>query len=853
MGSARKKRPAPGTPPDAAPSQPSASLEGTVERVTFRNPETYYTVLRVRPGTAGRTRGRKGAEPPNLPAGALNGGLITVVGTFPQISPGQGCRFVGHWQRHPEYGLQFAAEYSQEVLPVSKSGIERYLGSGLIKGVGPALAKRLVERFGADTLRVIRQEPERLVEIPGIGPQTASRICQSLREQAATQEIMAFLVGQGISPAYAKRILLTYGPAAADKVREDPYGLIQDVRGIGFKTADRIAMNLGFSAGDPRRLVAGLRHILEERAENGHLFLPERVLLQEAAQLLGMTETAPLVAALQAMASAGTVVCQQVPVQEFAQAWAGLREEAARPGQGGAGVSAAAGLGSGAAPPVGGMEPVVYLARLHRAEVAVAQGLAARLAAGGSDAQNGTPRVRSARGDQPGQGVAEAPAASAGGTEAQSADDRVQLEAATGLSLAEGQWQAVLMGRWAGVGILTGGPGTGKTTAVRAVLADLKRDGRRVLLAAPTGRAAKRLSEATGWPARTIHRLLEYGPGEGDEQWGFQRNHDHPLDADVVIVDEASMVDLPLFRALLDALRPETRLLLVGDADQLPSVGPGNVLRDLLQSPAVPSVKLDKIFRQAQQSLIVVNAHRIHAGQMPESNAKDGDFWFIAEDDPTQVAQTVVNLVSRRLPDYLHCDPLEDIQVLSPMHRGDTGVDRLNILLQAVLNPPGPAKGELAVGQRLFRTGDKVMQLVNDYQKQVFNGDIGRIAAVDRENGVLEVEFPAVDGPSRLRYEREDLDELSMAYAITVHKSQGSEFPVVVLPLVTAHFPMLQRNLLYTAVTRAKRYLVIVGSRKALAIAVKKEQSLSRFSLLSWRLQQALQQQLGTAEGSGRS
>lgn len=755
------------------------TLEGVVQRITFRNDGNGYTVARLAPDDA------------PFP--------VTIVGRFPALAAGERLRVWGRWVDHPQFGRQLEVTDYAVVAPATVEGIRRYLGSGLIPGIGPVMADRLVAHFGVETLHVIAHAPERLREVPGIGPQRAERIAASLRRQQGVQQVMVFLQGHGVSPAFAARIYRAYGDEAIRRVRENPYQLALDIPGIGFRTADNIARSLGIARDAPSRLVAGLHHALQEASERGHVYVPRAALIEQAAQALEVDADA-------LVEPAGRLVEQEQAVAE------GDR---------------------------------IYLTSLHRAETGLARALRRLL--------DSWELLRSV------------------GIETRWEEAVAEAERASGLTLSARQRQAVLGALRHGVFVLTGGPGTGKTTILRVLLACLERAGLRVQLACPTGRAAQRLREATGRPARTVHRLLEFGLVEG-EGFRFQRNEDKPLSADAVIVDEASMLDLPLAHQLVRAVAPGTRLVFVGDVDQLPPVGPGYPLRDIIESGAVPVARLTHIFRQAEQSLIVHNAHRILRGEDLVMNRPGGDFFFIECDDPAQAAETVRELAAERLPKYLECDPIEDVQVLSPMRRSLTGADHLNRLLQAALNPggrqgagddrhgrpigdwhghvageagQGPASQEPAAGGGALQgatglqIGDKVMQTRNNYEKSVFNGDIGRVVDLDPETGSVWVRFPQPEGPQVVEYNAGETDELALAYCITVHKSQGSEYPAVILPLTTQHYMMLQRNLLYTAVTRARRLVVLVGSRRALRLALRDIRQEERASGLAERLREA--------------
>ena len=718
-------------------------IEGLVERITFQNEENSFTVAKLQQ--------------------EAKGGLTTVVGNLPGINVGETLRLTGDWVAHPEHGTEFQVEVLERIAPATLVGMERYLGSGSIKGIGPVTAKKIVRAFGLAALDVIRARPERLTQIEGIGPKKAERIAQAIEAQKEISDIMVFLQGCGITPAMAAKIYRAYGRHAAAFIKENPYRLAEEIFGIGFKTADGIATKLGVVTTSPHRVRAGLVYLLDEFCRDGHVFAPEDEFCTGAAAELDV----PVELARQ---TATSLLDARVFYVERDQAGQNL----------------------------------LYPSHFYHAE----SGVAARLLA-----------------------LARQPA-SLRMAEPETLLD--QLTAADGLKLAPAQRQAVLAAAKSGVAIITGGPGTGKTTTVRSLLQLYTALGLRFVLAAPTGRAAKRLAETTGYEAKTIHRLLEFGFSGGSP--AFQRHADNPLDTDAVVVDETSMVDLLLFHNLLKAIAPGTRLVLVGDADQLPSVGSGNVLRDLIAARIIPTIRLNVVFRQAEASLIVVNAHRINQGELPLLPSGDKDFYFIPREEPEKVAEEVVELVTARLPRYLACDPIEDIQVLTPMRRTITGVENLNQLLQDRLNPAAPGRAEMRYGATVLRERDKVMQLRNNYQKMVFNGDMGRVRAVDREEGQIHVAFPEAGGERLVLYDREELDELVVSYAISVHKSQGSEYPVVVLPITTQHYMMLQRNLLYTAVSRAKRLVVLVGTRKALAIAVHNNRVEERNTRLAERL-----------------
>ncbi|MCX6000196.1 MAG: ATP-dependent RecD-like DNA helicase [Chloroflexi bacterium] len=714
-----------------------SSLEGVLERIVYFNEENNYTVARLQVGTK-----------PDL---------TTIVGNIPCPTPGETLRLKGHWVVDSKFGRQFRVESCLTVLPSTITGIQKYLGSGLVRGIGPEMARRLVAQFGIGTLDAIDEGAEKLQEVDGIGPIRAGRIVNAWQGQKQVREIMVFLQGYGVSSTFSVKIYKTYGDKAIAIVKENPYRLALDINGIGFKTADKIARTMGIDPASRMRAEAGIIHLLSELVSDGHVYYPKEELTEQAIDLLEVDR----VLIEEAMVS--LVTQKRVVVEE-------CRDHQA-----------------------------VYLTPLHTAE----QNVAARL-------------VTLLRWPKQLLHV-----------DVEKAMGWVQC--AGGIALAEMQKEAVRKAVAGKVLVLTGGPGTGKTTLVKSLVRILAREGQRIVLASPTGRAAKRLSEVTGMEAKTIHRLLEYSRSDG----GFKRNEQNLLAADLVIIDEASMVDILLMNHLLKAVPAAATLVLVGDVDQLPSVGPGNVLKDIILSQNVETVRLSEVFRQAQQSLIVVNAHRVNQGHMPQMKpSQEGgkpDFFFIEREEPEQAVELVKELCSSRLPRAYGLDRLEDIQVMAPLHRGVAGVANLNAELQALLNPKGR---EVVRGGRTFRVGDKVMQIRNNYDKDVFNGDIGRIAGLDPEDQSLQVRF----GDKIVDYEWSELDELVLAYAISIHKSQGSEYPAVVVPILTQHFIMLQRNLLYTAITRGKRLVVLVGSKRAIAMAVKNNKVQHRYTNLAERL-----------------
>jgi exodeoxyribonuclease V alpha subunit len=731
------------TPPKSSLSTepnatPLAALEGVVERLTFSDPESHYAVVRL------KVKGRRD--------------LVTVVGPLAGTREGEQLQLKGRYEVHPKWGEQFKVTWWYAVLPATKEGIQRYLSSGLVKGIGPELAKRLVARFGSETLEVIDHTPERLKEVPGIGDKRIQQITRDWQEHKGAREFLVALQGLGLSLGFATKIYKQYGDQALEVATANPYQLALDIQGLGFATADRLAARLNLDPLTSARLAAGLLHVLENMAGEGHVYAPEELLLNKAGELLQVPRN-PLKKALEHLAREGRVVLQDLPAGR-----------------------------------------AVYRKPAWVAETGVARDLG-RLKT--------TPALP-------------APL---------HLDDlisRVQEE--RGLELSEEQARAVALALREKVVIITGGPGTGKTTIVSCILDLYRRLGARVLLMAPTGRAAKRLSEATGAEAATIHRALEFSPQLG----GFRRNAAEPLRADAIVVDEASMVDIFLMYHLLKAVPHPARLILVGDVHQLPAVGPGNVLKDLMDSGVAPMARLTQIYRQAKQSLIVMNAHRVNQGTFPVLPRRFGqvDFVFVELQEPEAIKVRLLELVSRELPWRYGFDPVKDLQVITPMHRGAVGIQTLNHELQGRLNPRAP---RFTFGARVFRRGDKVMQLRNNYYKEVFNGDIGQVTGFIADTGQLLVEF---DGRV-VAYDPGEGDEITLAYAVTVHKAQGSEFPGVVLILTTHHYLLLQRNLLYTALTRGRRLVVLLGSKRALAMAIKNDQPVRRFTDLAAKLHQS--------------
>ena len=761
-------------------------LEGSVESIVFRNEDNHYTVARFRPSDSGRL---------------FRDDLTTIVGALPGVHVGELLSVEGEWEKDPKYGRQLRIVSFTQRLPASVEGITRYLSSGLIKGIGPKKAQRIVEFFGEQTLAVIEQQPERLTEVKGISSKDREQIIQAWNEQSEIKELHLFLQSHEVSMNLATRIYKQYGQDSIKVIRENPYQLAQDVMGIGFRTADDIAVKLGLPRDSVPRLATGLSYVLAQAAnEDGHCFLPENELLRRACDIL----QAPydmLPPALEQLRNQRDIFVEPpLPAPPV-----------------GADLSRPAPIDRPAdddIPPVdwAEVEEQEPQQRIYFGPFWYAESGSARLLQRLLYTHSELPPVSQQHWDAVFNYLAQ---------------NRKMV-------LTEKQREAVQMAYNKKVSILTGGPGTGKSTSIRALLMVLRKRKIEVALAAPTGRAAKRLTEATGavgFQAKTLHRLLEYAPHDNT----YQRNEENPLPYQFVIVDEASMIDILLFYHLLKALPSDAHLLLVGDADQLPSVGPGNVLRDLLRSEAIPTVRLTELFRQAQQSQIVVNAHRINSGQVPSLKREPkSDFFFVPEEDPIRAQHLVLDFVQRRIPTHYHLDPMSDIQVLSPMYRGPLGVTSLNEELQAHLNPK--AFVELEWGGRSLRLGDKVMQVRNNYDKSVFNGDVGWIRSINKENSILKVEFLEEAGPMLVEYAFHELDELLLAYAVTVHKSQGSEYPAIVLPLVNQHYMLLQRNLLYTAITRAKHLCVLVGQPRALEVAVKNNRVAQRNTGLAERL-----------------
>lgn len=717
------------------------TLLGEVVSIVYSDPETNFVVCRL-----------KSKQEP---------GIVTVVGSLGNIIPGTEVTLQGQWRLHPKFGRQFQATWCEQSLPATAVGIKRYLSSGMIKGVGPVLAERLIEKFGNKVLHILDKDPKRLLEIPGIGEKTLEKIVSSWEEQREIRNIIMFLQEHSVPPSYAVKIYRTYGKDSLSVLKERPYDLAYDIKGIGFKTADTIALKLGFPKDSLQRIEAGIVYTLFTMSEKGHVYYPKDKLIEEVSKVLDINNIDFIEDAISSLINKKRIFCEDIGSEK--------KEEA------------------------------IYLAHFYKWEKEIASRLKEMIIGIGNNVllhQNIEDKIR-------------------------------ELEDKIHISLSEEQRDAVIGALKNQVFIITGGPGTGKTTITRFIVTTLKKFGMKVLLCAPTGRAAKRLSEATGFDASTVHKLLGFGPS-GEFQYGDHRK----LKTNCVILDEASMVDCHLFVSLLRALPLTAKLILVGDVNQLPSVGPGNILEDLIKSQVVPIKELTTIYRQAKKSMIVINAHRVNEGKFPIRAKEDppkGDFFWMEEDNVQRIQNVLISLVIKRIPQLLNCDPIRDIQVLSPMHKGDVGTMELNKLLQKHLNSSNRAIKYCLKG---FRLGDKIIQTKNNYEKEVFNGDVGIISEVNLELGELTVDF---DG-RRVLYDQSELDEISLAYCISIHKSQGSEYPVVLFPVVMQHYIMLYKNLIYTALTRAKRLAVILGSRKAMAIGLKNKNKEERFTYLASRL-----------------
>jgi exodeoxyribonuclease V alpha subunit len=717
-------------------------INGQIERVTYYNEENGFTIAKMK--VAGRHD------------------LVTVVGNLLSVNAGEVLKLKGEWHNHPKFGEQLKIISYESVVPATVKGIEKYLGSGLIKGIGPVMAKRLVAKFGLETLSVIETESKQLSEVEGIGAKRIEMIKKAWDDQKEIRDVMVFLQGHGVSPTYAAKIYKQYAKESITTVQNNPYKLATDIFGIGFITADKIAGQLGISRESQIRAEAGILYVLHTLSDEGHVYYPYEPLVEECKKILGV-ERDTIVKAFAKISFDNKIVIED------------LNKETVKENN-----------------------KAVYLANFYVCEVGIAAGLKALI--------RSPKKLRSVDG--------------------QRALEWVQAESK--IELAENQKQAVREAIDKKVIVITGGPGTGKTTIINSIIKIYIKLGQRVLLSAPTGRAAKRMSEATGYDSKTIHRLLEFSPKEG----GFKRDEKNPLDADLIVIDETSMVDTLLMYQFLKAIPKDATLIMVGDVDQLPSVGAGSVLKDIINSGCIPTVRLNEIFRQAKESLIIINAHRVNNGQMPTvevSGDSIQDFYFFIIEEPENVAEKIIELCSEKIPQKFGFKSIEDIQVLTPMHRGTVGASNLNAQLQKHLNS---STYELVRGGLVLKVGDKVMQIRNNYDKEVFNGDIGRIDKIDREEQEIIVNY---DG-QMVSYEYSELDEIVLAYAVSVHKSQGSEYPVVVMPVLTQHYMLLQRNLLYTAITRGKQLVVLVGTKKAVSIAIRNNKPQNRYTLLKERL-----------------
>ncbi|HHY13647.1 MAG TPA: ATP-dependent RecD-like DNA helicase [Thermoanaerobacterales bacterium] len=720
-------------------------IEGIVERITYFNERNNYAVAKIQ---------RKNEEY-----------LTTIVGNFHSLNIGETLKLKGKWVNHTDYGTQFQVESYMMSVPATLNGIERYLSSGLIKGIGPVTAKKIVDIFGLDTLEIIQYNPEKLLKIDGIGDKKLKVIIKAYEEQKDIQDVMIFLQSNGVSPTFAVKIYKQYKEKTIEYIQENPYRLADEVFGIGFKTADKIAQKLGIDSASMYRIKSGIKYNLSQFSNQGHTYVPYEKLIDQCSEMLEV-KSEVITEAIRDLIKEEMVFPQE------------LNEDG---------------------------DIGIYLAPFYHAEKGVSDKI---------------------------YKLASLPCKK---LDIDFEEEIKSIEEETKVELGAGQKKALKMILDNNVLIITGGPGTGKTTTINSIMKLMDKYNMKVLLTAPTGRAAKRMTETSGREAKTIHRLLEYSFLKG-EGMSFNKNEDNPLNADVVVVDEASMVDLILMYNLLKAIKFGTRLILVGDGDQLPSVGAGSVLNDIIESGCVPVVHLDEIFRQAQESMIVLNAHRINKGEFPLLNKDEKDFFFVDREDPQEILEIIIQLCSARLPRFNGCHPIDDIQVLTPMRRTLIGVNILNENLQKALNPPSPSKKEKKYGNEIFRVGDKVMQIKNNYNKEVFNGDIGKIIDIDEEESEIKIRFPDTDGDRDIIYESYELEELTLSYAVSVHKSQGSEYPVIVMPISTQHYLMLQRNLLYTAITRAKELVVLVGTKKALAIAVKNNKIADRYSYLHKRI-----------------
>lgn len=721
-----------------------AEIKAQIERITYYSEENGYTIAKAKVG--GRQE------------------LVTVVGNLLSVNAGEVLKLKGEWQNHPKFGAQFKITSYESIVPATVKGIEKYLGSGLIKGIGPIMARRLVSKFGLETLNIIETDIQKLHQVEGIGDKRIEMIQKAWDEQKEIREVMLFLQGHGVSPTYGAKIFKQYGKESIQVVQKNPYRLATDIFGIGFITADKIAEKLGITKESQMRAEAGIVYVLHQLSDEGHVYYPYESLVEECKKILGV-EKETIVKAF------GKIALDKKIVIEDLNKEGELKEN----------------------------NKAVYLKKFHVSEVGIANKLKHLLIV--------PKKLRNFDKDK--------------------AIEWVQGELK--ITLAENQKQALKESIDKKMMVVTGGPGTGKTTIINSIIRIYKKLGQRVLLSAPTGRAAKRITEATGHEAKTIHRLLEFSPKEG----GFKRDENNPLDADLIVIDETSMVDTILMYHFLKAVPKEATLILVGDVDQLPSVGAGNVLKDVIDSGIIPAVRLTEIFRQSKESLIIVNAHRVNNGQMPIfTYHKDylQDFYFFHIEEPERVLEKIIELCKEKIPKMFGFKPIEDIQVLTPMHRGVVGASNLNVELQKHLNH---SSDEFTRSGKILKVKDKVMQIRNNYDKEVFNGDIGRIVKIDKEEQEVIVDY---DGRP-ISYEYSELDEIVMAYAVSVHKSQGSEYPAIVMPILTQHYMLLQKNLLYTGITRGKRLVILVGTKKAIAIAIKNNKPQQRYTLLRARLE----------------
>lgn len=719
------------------------TLKGHIERITYSSEENAFCVCKI------KVQGERD--------------LVTVVGNMVNPVPGEYVELEGRWITHPKFGNQFQAQKYKTLVPATQFGIQKYLGSGLIKGIGPVMAKRIVKQFGTKSLEIIENRIEDLAKIDGIGKKRIQMIADAWEEQKEVRSVMLFLQSQGVSTGYAAKIYKTYGQDAIGIVKENPYRLARDIFGIGFLTADKIAENMGIDRHAPQRIEAGLEYVMNQLADEGHVCYPYSDLCDKTAQMLDVEVV------LVAVAIADAFKSKRIVIEDVNETIEGFKEN----------------------------NKLVFLKKFHVCETGIAENLRKLQAAPKSIRKIDTPKALE------------------------------WIKGQIRITLADKQQDAVRSAIEEKVLVITGGPGTGKTTIINAIIKILKTAGARILLTAPTGRAAKRMSEATWEKAKTIHRLLDYSM----KQAGFKKNQDNPLKCDVLIVDEASMIDTVLMHHMIKAVPRHATLILVGDVNQLPSVGPGSVLNDLISSGRFCVVELDTIFRQARRSLIVVNAHRINNGEFPivANEKKHSNFFFIQKEDPEDAVSTILDLVNNRIPNKFGYDPVNDIQVLTPMHKGTAGAANLNQRLQETLNT---SKVFIERGNRQYRVSDKIMQIRNNYDKQTYNGDIGTIEGIDFEAQKVSLNF---DGRS-IDYDFSNLDEIVHAYAVSIHKSQGSEYPCVIIPVLTQHYVLLQRNLIYTAVTRGKKMVILVGTKKALAIAIRTVKSANRYTRLSYRL-----------------